>query len=107
MVNFSADHILKCFPYFLPEITFWHFMQVFSNGECFHEISVCYLGEEKKNVTILSSVDLAQRVEKIKFIGTIHTEILQIERKAMIRNQYNYIYLTPSIQATKGKEGCT
>ena len=41
-------------------------MQIVTKGDNFHEMSNPVLGENKKNITILSSAELAQKVVKVK-----------------------------------------
>ena len=48
-VKFLADNILKCFSYFSQKTRFYRYS--------LHEMSICFLGKIKKNITNLSSAE--------------------------------------------------
>ena len=64
--NFSRQHF-QIFFFSFPENRIRHFMQIVSIGDNLHEMSNSM--KNKKNITKMSSAELAQRVVKVKRNG--------------------------------------
>ena len=55
-----------CVIFFFLISRIWHFMQIVSSEDTLQELSFFFMGEIRKNISSLSSTDLAKRVVKVK-----------------------------------------
>ena len=68
MVRFLAEYILTFFFLFFQV---WHFIQIVSMGDTFHEMSNSVFLEKKINNINLSCAESPQRMEKFKKVETL------------------------------------